>query len=104
MPSGTATASISVIENRASSSERPSASSITGATGWPVRIETPKSPRTTPDSQCRYCIQMGSFSPILARSAASASGVAFSPSIITAASAGRTWVIAKTISDTTSSV
>ncbi len=58
-------------------------------TGWPVRIERPKSPRTTPPSQCRYCIQMGSFSPILRRSAASASGVAFSPSIMTAASAGR---------------
>jgi hypothetical protein len=40
----------------------------------------------------------------LARIAASASGVAFSPSNIVAASAGRTCVMANTTSDTTNSV
>ncbi len=104
MPSGTAITSINISEQPPSISERPRAVNIAGPTGWSVRIEVPKSPCSRPDSQCQYCSQAGSPRPSRWRTAASASGVAFSPRRVTAASAGRIWVSPNTNIDTTSKV
>ncbi len=104
MPTGTAIISITTSDAPPSTSERPSAVNIAGPTGWLVRIEVPKSPCGKPDSQRQYCSQAGSPSPSRSRTAANACGVAFSPSRVTAASAGRICVNPNTMIDTTSSV
>ena len=100
MPIGTARTSISRIASKASSSERCRAGNIISDTGRPVRSEMPKSPPSVADSQSQYCSQMGRSSPSRSRTAARASSVAFSPSIIWAASPGSTWVMPNTITDT----
>lgn len=104
MPSGTAITSMTRMAATANSSERPSAVSISGPTGWPVRIDRPKSPVAAWPTQRRYCHQIGSPNPRRSRIAFSASAVAFSPSRVTAASAGSAWVMPKTSTDTMKTV
>ena len=57
-------------------------------TGAPSTYEVPKSPRTIPASQVRYCTISGRSRPSCARRAASASGVCSMPSRTAATSPG----------------
>ena len=92
------------MDRKARRSERPRAGTIICQTGRPVRSDVPRSPCNTPPSQRAYCTMMGASSPRRWRTAASWTSVAFSPNNITAASPGSTWVMPKTMSDTTKRV
>jgi hypothetical protein len=72
------------------------------ATGSPRTIETPRSPRSALPTYRRYCCQIGRSSPSRARTSVTFSGVARSPSIVSAGSPGIRWMKLKTRTETPS--
>src|SRR5206468_58220 len=70
------------------------------ATGSPRTIDTPRSPWSTLPIYRTYCCQIGRSSPRRARTSATFSGVARSPSIVNAGSPGMRWMKLKTRTET----
>ena len=70
------------------------------ATGSPRTIDTPRSPWSTLPIYRTYCCQIGRSSPRRARTSATFSGVARSPSIVSAGSPGMRWMKLKTRTET----
>src|SRR5688572_26468549 len=73
-PSGTPITSDHATASTASSADTGSRSRKSASTGRPESHDTPRSPRTTPASQCAYCTGTGRSSPKYARKDATTSG------------------------------
>jgi hypothetical protein len=79
IPSGTAISTASATATTTVTSVTPKRSRMRGTTGSPLPMERPRSPAAIRSSQRRNCTGIGRSSPMLSRSAATASGVPESP-------------------------
>ena len=88
MPAGIPSASAITRLQKASSSVTGSRSTIVSATGRPLLLDSPMSPRTTWLSHVTYWTGTGLSSPYFSRTASSAAGSRFSPASASAVSPG----------------
>jgi hypothetical protein len=100
-PSQMPSAATSTIEIPASTAERWIASAIRGPIGRSIISDKPRSPRSNPPAQRRYCTWIGSSRRSFARTARICSSVANWPTIICATSPGITCVAQKMSTDIT---
>jgi len=103
-PAGTAISEASATATSTMTALTWKRSQISGSTGKPLVVETPRSPPSAWRSQTRYCSGSGWSRPIWRRIDSSWAGSAPSPSISSTGSPGISRISAKTAMETSSSV